>query len=84
VASPLLSIGFSDPEEDSVNEKGPVAKTSAQSINRKLRSYGRGDKIVRLRYQLDGFFLQAHTDMSLRLIGGNTHSMIEGGTDERL
>jgi hypothetical protein len=34
----------SDPEEDSVNEKGLVVETSAQSINRRHGSYGRGDR----------------------------------------
>jgi hypothetical protein len=46
----------SDPEEDSVNEKGLVVETSAQSINRKLERYGRGDRIVIPRYH-DGRFL---------------------------
>jgi hypothetical protein len=27
---------------------------------------------------VDGFFLQYHTDPSLCLIGGNTHSLTEG------
>jgi hypothetical protein len=31
---------------------------------------------------MDGFFLQAHTDLSLHLTGGNTHSLTEGCTDE--
>jgi hypothetical protein len=47
-----------NPEKDSVNEKGPVVETSAQSINRKLGSYCQGDKIVSPRYH-DGRFLLA-------------------------
>jgi hypothetical protein len=31
---------------------------------------------------MDGFFLQAHTDLSLHLTGGNMHSLTEGCTDE--
>jgi hypothetical protein len=30
---------------------------------------------------MDDFFLQAHTDLSLRLMGGNMNSLIEGCTD---
>jgi hypothetical protein len=53
----LLDIkSLSDPEEDSVNEKGLVSETSAQSINENLGSYGQGDIIVNLRYH-DGKFL---------------------------
>jgi hypothetical protein len=48
----------SDPEEDSVNEKGLVAETSTQSINRRHGSYGRGDRTVSPRYH-DGWFLLA-------------------------
>jgi hypothetical protein len=80
--SPTSHPTCSNPEEDSVNEKGLVAETSAQSINRKLGSYGRGDKLSARGTTMDGFFLQAHTDLSLRLTGGNTHSLTEGCTDE--
>jgi hypothetical protein len=44
---PIVTSGFplvvqlcSNPKEDSVNEKGLVAETSAQSINRKHGNYG--------------------------------------------
>jgi hypothetical protein len=33
---------------------------------------------------MDGFFLQTHTDLSLHMIGGNTHSLTEGCIDESL
>jgi hypothetical protein len=53
---PLVVQPRSDPEEDLVNEQGLVAETSAQSINRKHGSYGRGDRTVTPRYH-DGRFL---------------------------
>jgi hypothetical protein len=43
---PLVIQPCSNIEEDSVKEKGPVVETLAQSINRKLGSYGLGNKIV--------------------------------------
>jgi hypothetical protein len=55
---PLVIQSCSDPEEDSVNEQGLVVETSAQSINRKHGSYGRGDRTVSPRYH-DGRFLLA-------------------------
>jgi hypothetical protein len=33
---------------------------------------------------MEGSFFQAYTDLSLHLTGGNTHSLTEGCTDERL
>jgi hypothetical protein len=64
-----------DPKEDSANEKGSVAETSAQSINGKIGSYGRGDRTISPRY------LQAYAALNLCLIGGNTHSLTEGCTN---
>jgi hypothetical protein len=52
---PIVILSHSDPDNDSINEKVLVVKTSAQSINRNHGSYDRGGKIVSPRYH-DGWF----------------------------
>jgi hypothetical protein len=73
-----------DLDEGSVNEKGMVVETSNHSINRRHGGSGHRDRIVSARYHNGRVFLQAHTELSLRLIGGYTHSMKEEGADKRL
>jgi hypothetical protein len=40
-------------------------------------------KLLAQGTMMDSFFLQTHTDLSLRLIGGNTHNLTEGCIDEK-
>jgi hypothetical protein len=67
-----------------VNEKGVVVETSTHSINRRHGGSGHGDRTVSPRYPYGMVFLQAHADLSLRLIEGYTHSLTEGCTDVKL
>jgi hypothetical protein len=45
----------SNPEKNSINEKGLLVETSTQCINKKHGSYDRGDRVVIPRYH-DGWF----------------------------
>jgi hypothetical protein len=71
------------PDEKSVNEKGVVVETSTHSINRRHGGSGHGDRAISPRYPYGWFFLHAHAELSLRLIGRYTHSLTEEGAEER-
>jgi len=73
-----------DPDERSVNEKGVVVETSTHSINRRCGGSGHGDRTVSSRYPYGQFFLHAHADLSLHLIGRYMHNLTKEGADERL
>jgi hypothetical protein len=53
------------------------------SINRSHGGSGHGDKTVSPRYHDGWFFLQAHAELNLRLMGGYMKNMIEEGADKK-